>query len=141
MASLAGATSPMVSVTGRSIDWLAPLACTTTVLEPGLASFGTSTRSDRLTLSFMAAIAAATGWPLPSTSIFQPCGTSPTVSANDSGDRPMFCSLKRTVVISPARTVCDGYSVSSQRPFAAVVAADEEAGAAAGVGGLAAKTW
>ena len=45
------------------------------VCEPGLASFGTSTRSCRLVLSLMPGIAAATGWPPPRTSAFQPAGT------------------------------------------------------------------
>ena len=78
------------------------------VCEPGLASFGTSTRSVRLALSLMPGIAAATGWPPPRTSAFQPAGTPSTDSASVSGARPAFCSLKRMLATSPGRTVCDG---------------------------------
>src|SRR6185437_4087335 len=108
MVSLAGASVPMVSVTGRLIDCVPPLALTVMVCEPGLASFGTSTRSCRLVLSLMPGIAAATGWPPPRISAFQPFGTPSTDSVSDSGASPAFCSLKRTLATSPGRTVCDG---------------------------------
>ena len=48
--SLAGASVPTVRVNGRSSAWVSgPLALSTIFCEPGLASFGTSTRSCRLT--------------------------------------------------------------------------------------------
>src|SRR5262249_40619664 len=130
MVSFAGVSLAMVSVSGKSIDWVAPLARTVMVCEPGLASFGTSTRSCRLTLSFMPGMAAATGWPPPKISAFQPLGAPLTVSASDSGGKPAFCNLKRTLAISPGRTACDGYSVNSHNPLTA-----------GGAGGSAAKTW
>ena len=48
MLSLAGASVPTVSVSGSSTDWaIGPLALIMIFCEPGLASFGTSTRSCR----------------------------------------------------------------------------------------------
>ena len=76
--------------------------------EPGLASFGTSTRSCRLTSSLMPGIAAATGWPPPRMSIFQPAGTSVSDSASGSGGEAGVLQLQRMVVDLAGRTVCDG---------------------------------
>jgi hypothetical protein len=107
--SLAGVSVPTVSVSGSSADCSRlPLAPSTTWCDPGLASFGTSTRNCRLTLSFCPGIAEATGWPPPRMSIFHPLGTPDSDSAMASGARPEFCILIRMVEISPARTVWAG---------------------------------
>ncbi len=109
MLSLAGASVPTVSVSGSSTDWaIGPLALIRTLFEPGLASFGTSTRSCRATSWLTPGIAAATGWPPPKMSIFQPAGTSFSASATGSGGSPALVSFSRMVVTSPARTVCEG---------------------------------
>ena len=97
MVSLAGVSLAMVRVSGRSIDCVAPLARTVTVCEPGLASFGTSTRSCRLTLSLMPGIAAATGWPPPRMSAFQPSGAPSTDSASVLGREARVLQLEADV--------------------------------------------
>jgi hypothetical protein len=55
------------------------------VCVPILASFGTSRRRSRVTLSSVAGIAAAIGWPPPSKVAVQPCGTPATDSDSRSG--------------------------------------------------------
>ena len=67
---------------------LGPSAFTVSVLVPILASLGTSSRRSSATLSSVAGMAAATGWPPPKSVAFQPCGTPETVSASRSGARP-----------------------------------------------------
>ena len=73
--SLAGASVPTLSVSGRLACCIGPFAVRVTVCAPIGASFGTSTRSWTVTSWLMPTITAPTGWPPPSRSIFQPAGT------------------------------------------------------------------
>src|SRR5260370_4982710 len=115
--SLAGVSVPTVRVNTRSGAWVSgPLALSTTFCEPGLASFGTSTRSCRLMSWLMPGMADATDWPPPKMSTFQPAGTSESESATGSGRGPGLVSFPLVGVNSPARTVFEGWAASQDTP-------------------------
>ena len=86
MVSLAGRSLASVTATGRVTSVLWPLAVTVKFCVVPIAAFsGTSRRSCSAVLSLVATIAAATGWPPPSSVTVQPCGTPSTESAKRSG--------------------------------------------------------
>jgi hypothetical protein len=62
-----------------------PCALTVRVCVPISAFCGTSTRSCNATLALVPGIAAAIGWPPPSSVAFQPLGTPSTFSVSRSG--------------------------------------------------------
>src|SRR5262249_56450247 len=72
--SLAGASEPTVRVSGSSAWLVGPLAASTIFCEPAGASFGTSTRTCRLTSWLTPGMAAAIGRPPPRMSTLQPHG-------------------------------------------------------------------
>ena len=83
--SLAGNSLASVTATGSVTCDAPPSALTVSVWVPILASFGTSSRRSSDTLSSVAGMAAAIGWPPPSSVAVQPCGTPETDSASRSG--------------------------------------------------------
>ena len=72
--SLAGNSLASVTATGSVTCDVPPSALTVSVCVPILASFGTSSRRSSDTLSSVAGMAAAIGWPPPSSVAVQPCG-------------------------------------------------------------------
>ncbi len=92
--SLAGNCLASVTATGRETLEVASSAVTVSVCVPILASFGTSRRRSKDTLSSVAAMIAATGWPPPSSVAVQPCGTPETESLRRSRREPVIAQLQ-----------------------------------------------
>ena len=86
--SFAGRSLASVTATGRLIFVPCPSALTVSVWVPIGALAGTSSRSCSDTLPLVAGIAAATGWPPPSSVAVHPDGTPSTLSASRSGAWP-----------------------------------------------------
>ena len=83
--SLAGRSLASVTAIGSVSSVTAPLATTVRFCVPIGAFSGTSSRSCSVVLSLVATIAAAAGWPPPSSVTVQPCGAPSTESAKRSG--------------------------------------------------------
>ncbi len=83
--SFAGRSLASVTAIGSCKFVEFPVAATVSVCVPMGAFFGTSSRNESETLESVAGIAAATGWPPPSSVAVQPVGTPETDSARRSG--------------------------------------------------------
>ena len=86
MVSLAGRSLASATASGSVVWFLSPFAVIVRLwLVPVAALSGTSSRNCSDVESLVATMAAATGWPPPSSVAVQPCGTPLTESANRSG--------------------------------------------------------